>query len=307
MGSGGSGGPCCRPECRCGAGCVVITAGFWGSSTGGSGVAWRGPSECCGPWWTVWERHRAWVWDGALDAVHRALMARAGERGGLDWDAGVDSCVVRAHQRAANTSCRTGGLAGVVGTGSLSGPAMAWGAPGQGRALPKARVRLPDPRRGRPGIGQARTRYSSRTERTVVERAFASHRQWRGALAARHGRTRRRPPTGLLIHTILTRPTKETHPRRASPGCSAGFRRWSGAGSSATRAPTGDTGAGRMAARRCARPKERALNADPVLRARAWPGPRGARAPLDQRAPQGPECVAGVGRHVLAPQQPMGA
>ena len=28
-----------------------------------------------------------------------------------------------------------------------------------------------------------------------------------------------------------------------------------------------------MAARRRARPKERALGADPVLRARAWPGP----------------------------------
>ena len=62
-----------------------------------------------------------------------------------------------------------------------------------------------------------------------------------------------------------------------------------------------------MAARRRARPKERALDADPVLRARAWPGPRGVRAPLDQRAPQGPERVAGVGRHVLAPQQSMGA
>lgn len=31
--------------------------------------------------------------------------------------------------------------------------------------------------------------------------------------------------------------------------------------------------AGRMAARRRARPKERALDADPVLRSRAWPGP----------------------------------
>ena len=62
-----------------------------------------------------------------------------------------------------------------------------------------------------------------------------------------------------------------------------------------------------MSARRRARPKERALDADPVLRARAWPGPRGARAPLDQRAPQGPERAARAGRHVLAPQQPVGA
>ena len=65
--------------------------------------------------------------------------------------------------------------------------------------------------------------------------------------------------------------------------------------------------AGRMAARRRARPKECALDAGPVLRARAWSGPRGARVPLDQRAPQGPERVAGVGCHVLVPQQPVGA
>ena len=44
-----------------------------------------------------------------------------------------------------------------------------------------------------------------------------------------------------------------------------------------------------------------------LLRARAWPGPRGARAPLDQRAPQGPERVTGARRHVPTPQQPMGA
>ena len=37
--------------------------------------------------------------------------------------------------------------------------------------------------------------------------------------------------------------------------------------------------------------------------------PRGMRIPPDQRAPlgQGPERVAGVGRHMLASQQPMGA
>lgn len=80
-----------------------------GVSTSSSGVAWRGPSECYGPWRTVWERHRAWARDGALDAVDRALMTRAGENGGLDWGVGVDSCVVRAHQRGTNGSCRTGG------------------------------------------------------------------------------------------------------------------------------------------------------------------------------------------------------
>ena len=45
-----------------------------------------------------------------------------------------------------------------------------------------------------------------------------------------------------------------------------------------------------------ARPRCRPCSAVPCL-AR----PRGVRAPLDQRAPQGPERVAGVGRHVLLP------
>lgn len=56
---------------------------------------------------------------------------------------------------------------------------------------------------------------ASHAKRTVVERAFASHKQWRRAhwtpamdeLAIVH-------TTGPLIHTILTRPTKKTHPRR---------------------------------------------------------------------------------------------
>lgn len=47
-----------------------------GSSTGGAGVVWRGPPECCGPWQTVWERRRAWAQDGAPGAVLRALMAQ---------------------------------------------------------------------------------------------------------------------------------------------------------------------------------------------------------------------------------------
>ena len=51
-----------------------------------------------------------------------------------------------------------------------------------------------------------------------------------------------------------------------------------------------------------ARPRCRPCSAVPCL-AR----PRGVRVPLDQRAPQGPERVAGLGCHVLAPQQPMGA
>ena len=57
--------------------CVVITARFWGSSTGSSGVARCGPPECYGPWRTVWERHRAWARDGALDAGHGRTRPRS--------------------------------------------------------------------------------------------------------------------------------------------------------------------------------------------------------------------------------------
>ena len=52
-----------------------------------------------------------------------------------------------------------------------------------------------------------------------------------------------------------------------------------------------------------ARPRCRPCSPGPC-RVRPRPGPN---APPDQRAPQGPERVAGVGRHVLAPQQPVGA
>ena len=76
-----------------------------------TGVAWRDLHECYGPWQTVRKRHRAWTQGGTLDAVHRAVMARADARSGLDWDAGADSSVVRAHQHATNTFRHTRGLA----------------------------------------------------------------------------------------------------------------------------------------------------------------------------------------------------
>lgn len=79
-----------------------------GSSTGSAGVAWRDLPECYGPWQTVWERHCAWARDGALDAVHRALMARASERGGLDWGVGVDSGTGVWVVRRASPECSAG-------------------------------------------------------------------------------------------------------------------------------------------------------------------------------------------------------
>lgn len=51
----------------------------------------------------MWERHRAWAAGGTLDRVDRALMARAGAAGAVDWGVGVDASVVRAHQNAIPT------------------------------------------------------------------------------------------------------------------------------------------------------------------------------------------------------------
>ena len=89
------------------------------------------------------------------------------------------------------------GLAGVAGTGALSRPGRwARGAPGRARARVLLRPRLPrQAHRRRAGL---------RVPQAMEE----------GALDTRHGRTRHRPHNGPLIHTILTRPTKKTHPRR---------------------------------------------------------------------------------------------
>ena len=65
--------------------------------------------------------------------------------------------------------------------------------------------------------------------------------------------------------------------------------------------------AGRMAARRRARPKERALDADPVLRSRVVSDLARGRTPRQISGRLKAEARSGVGRHALAPQQPMGA
>ena len=95
MGSGRCWRACFRLEGRCGAGCVVIAARFWGVAHRqfGGGV--------------VWSVRVLWAGvDGVgtpprlgagrrAGGVHRALRARAGEHDALDWDVGAGSAVRR--------------------------------------------------------------------------------------------------------------------------------------------------------------------------------------------------------------------
>ena len=174
---------------------------------------------------TVWERHRARMWDGALDAVYRALTARTDARSGLDWDACVDSCVVRAHQRATNTSCRTGARRGCGdrlveqpshGVGcSRAGAGTAQGAGSPARS-PSRKTRK------RPGADAgAKAGATTPSPPPPAPSAPSSSRPSRPTSNGGHW-----PPAtdalaivhtaGLLIHKIHTRPAKETHPSRAT-------------------------------------------------------------------------------------------
>ncbi|MGW4126328.1 IS5 family transposase [Nocardia sp. NPDC004711] len=64
-------------------------------------LPWRDLPEHCGPWQTVWKRHRRYAADGTWDRVLTALVALADTTGDLDWVVSIDSTIVRVHQHAA--------------------------------------------------------------------------------------------------------------------------------------------------------------------------------------------------------------
>jgi transposase len=72
-----------------------------------TGAPWRDVPERYGPWKTCYERYRMWANDGTWTRLKTELMGDADARGDLDWDAQIDSTVVRAHQHAAGA--RKGG------------------------------------------------------------------------------------------------------------------------------------------------------------------------------------------------------
>jgi transposase len=69
-----------------------------------SGVPWRDLPERYGPWETVYKRFARWQTDGTWARIEAALRTQADGAGELDWDAQVDSTVVRAHQHAAGAA-----------------------------------------------------------------------------------------------------------------------------------------------------------------------------------------------------------
>ena len=66
-----------------------------------TGVPWRDVPERYGPWETLYKRFARWQTDGTWARIEAALRTQADGAGELDWDAQIDSSVVRAHQHAA--------------------------------------------------------------------------------------------------------------------------------------------------------------------------------------------------------------
>jgi transposase len=71
-----------------------------------SGVPWRDLPERYGPWQTCYKRFARWEADGTWARIEAALRTQADAAGELDWDAQIDSSVVRAHQHAAGARKR---------------------------------------------------------------------------------------------------------------------------------------------------------------------------------------------------------
>jgi transposase len=66
-----------------------------------------GPARAVRPWETVYKRFARWQTDGTWARIEAALRTQADGAKELDWDAQIDSSVIRAHQHAAGA--RKGG------------------------------------------------------------------------------------------------------------------------------------------------------------------------------------------------------
>lgn len=100
---------------------VIIGRSWRASSTGTApGVAWRDLPQECGPWTTLWKRHRRLAGDGTWDKVLAVLLTALGR---LGWQASVDSAVDRAHQHITNLTRAEGGTGGRVESQDTAGGA----------------------------------------------------------------------------------------------------------------------------------------------------------------------------------------
>ena len=83
---------------------AVVNGVLWKLRTGSP---WRDPPERYGPWRTCSARFSRWrrdgTWDDRLFAHAQTKSHAVGE---VEWEASVDSTVVRAHQHAAGAARR---------------------------------------------------------------------------------------------------------------------------------------------------------------------------------------------------------
>src|SRR4029453_14113616 len=91
-----------------------------------TGVPRRDLAERYGPWETVYKRFARWQTDGTWARVEAALRTQADGAGELDWDAQIDSSVIRAPQHP--PGARKGGS-----RQSRQPASRRWGAPAAGR------------------------------------------------------------------------------------------------------------------------------------------------------------------------------
>jgi transposase len=85
----------------------VINAICWVKRTGSP---WRDLPERYGPWKTPYQRFRRWAADGTWAMLKSRVIALAEADGDVDWEAQVDSTIVRVHQHA--SGARKGGSTG---------------------------------------------------------------------------------------------------------------------------------------------------------------------------------------------------
>ncbi|MEV5843506.1 IS5 family transposase [Streptomyces sp. NPDC051985] len=75
-----------------------------------TGISWRDLPERYGPWKTVYTRFRRYALDGVFTRALQQIQARADAGGDIDWLVQIDSTIVRAHQHAAATGRKGGGI-----------------------------------------------------------------------------------------------------------------------------------------------------------------------------------------------------
>ncbi|WCN05163.1 IS5 family transposase [Streptomyces sp. M92] len=75
-----------------------------------TGISWRDLPERYGPWKTVYTRFRRYALDGVFTRAPQQIQAHADAAGDIDWLVQIDSTIVRAHQHAAATGRKGGGI-----------------------------------------------------------------------------------------------------------------------------------------------------------------------------------------------------